>query len=128
MNKKGGIIAAWIVLALCSCHNRDGNTSEDAIPDQASELYESTLRLISLYTDSIEHATDSTQVEDIFARFNARLDSLNFAVPPDTDLRLSEGENDTLYINIENLRHLHDSRLRGLKVVKNDTCQQSMNL
>ena len=51
------------------------------------------MKAAKLYGDSIRQARDSLEAAELYARFCARLDSINFAVAPNTDLLLTEGEN-----------------------------------
>lgn len=91
-----------------SCRHRKGDEEKD----DSDRLYYSTLNLIKLYSDSLKTASDSLTVQEMFTRFNAELDSLNFSVDPDTDLLLSEGENDTMFIELSSLRKLYENRLK----------------
>lgn len=81
---------------------------------EADSLYSRTIGLIGSYSDSIATAPDSVSVSTLFARFNERLSELNFTVKADTDLLLTEGQNDTLTERLTALRSLRDSRLRSI--------------
>lgn len=76
--------------------------------EESDRLYHETLKLIKIYKDSLSRVTDPQELKDIFTNFNIRLEKLNFDVPPDTDLQLNEGKNDTLFIKISELRHIYD--------------------
>lgn len=94
---------------LASCSR--GDNREDGDRGDAPRLYSKTLALAKQYADSLRAAPDSTAAIDIFRRFHSELDSLNFSVAPDTDLLLTEGENDTIYRRLQQLRALYDGRL-----------------
>lgn len=102
-----GIALSAIVIGATSCGNSEG----DARGKSARELYEKTIRLNARYTDSLRVAKDSATVERLSKSYEEALTRLNFEYPADTDLEMSEGENDTL-VNI-NLRYvsLRDSLL-----------------
>lgn len=106
MNRKL-TVSFLIVPLLMACGSKAGEEK----PDDSDMLYKETLRLITLYTDSIGAATDSVGAEEAFAGFSAQIDSLNMAVEPNTDLLLTEGENDTIYRRITALRTLYDNKL-----------------
>lgn len=125
MNCRLLLTAITLILLLGSC---GGKQEETSVPDDATLLYHNILTLISEYSDSISHTTDSLTTQEMLTRFNSKLDSLNFAVPSDTDLELSEGENDTIFQQIENLRRIYDSQLKGMAKTEPDTCQQSTTL
>lgn len=101
-------------LLLTACGGKTEEEEETGTED-ALILYTSTLMLIRQYTDSISTAPDSLTLSQIYTRFNAKLDSVNFAVEPDTDLNLSEGQNDTLFIEMEKFRALYNQRLQHLE-------------
>ena len=116
MNK--WLAALLLPLCLTGCGNKE-EQQETASPD-ADLLYASTLKWVRLYTDSISQAPDSLLIE-IYNRFNAGLDSINFAVAPDTDLFLSEAQNDTLFMAVTKLGNLYKSRLNSYKSTLNES-------
>jgi len=85
-----GILFLPAILAGCAKKAPDSNREE------ARQLFSKSIGLIKRYTDSISAARDSTSLFDLDNRFNTSLANLNFEYPSDTDLALSEGENDTL--------------------------------
>ncbi len=78
---------------------------------QASELYQKSVRLIRLYTDSFENAQDSATLLNLNERFTSSLTALNFKYPSETCLEISEGENDTLTNLTEKIISVRDSLL-----------------
>lgn len=102
-------------LLLCAC----GRGSEKESTSQADILYSETLRIINAYADSLRVAsdtlslaTDSLAPERLMAKLNAELDSLNMSMPPNTDLQLSEAQNDTIIMALESLIDLRPKDLR----------------
>lgn len=98
-------------LSFYSC----GARQDEKRDDDSDKLYFSTLKLIRIYTDSMNSAVSYDELEGLFANFNQQLEKLNFDVRPDTDLQLNEGRNDTLFMKITALRHLYDERLSLLE-------------
>lgn len=91
------IMAIWsmilsVMLLSPSCVKKQQFT----LRDHAISLYNESRRLIKIYIDSMSHAGDSAKVEAIGARFEDKLAKLNFKYPANTDLDISEDENDTL--------------------------------
>ncbi len=86
-----GFLAA-ISLLLTGC----GHSRENAVADESRVLYEESVRLTRLYTDSIRAARDSAAVNRLDEDYEKRLTDINMRHPVDTDLAVSEGENDTL--------------------------------
>ena len=106
----------WLLsLPLFMLSSCGGSTEgEESRPPEARKLYVDIWRLTKAYVDSIRMAPDSAAAEGAFERFNARLDTVNFSVPPDTDLLLTEGENDTVFMNLMALRRVYEHKLRSL--------------
>lgn len=77
----------------------------------APSLFHKSMSLIKAYTDSMMLATDSTRVESLANGLEERLTKLNFSYPADTDLQLTEGENDTLAIVTSKFVKLKKERL-----------------
>ena len=92
---KNFIISATSILvmtALLSCHrnNNEGNH------EVARQLFMKSMYLTEKYIDSLEQAKDSAALNRIVENFNLKITSVNYEFPPDTDLDLSEEENDSL--------------------------------
>lgn len=102
-----------VALLLSACNGSVADQQE--ANDQSDRLYHASLSLIAAYTDSLRLASDSAAVNETFQRFQQELDSLNQSVPPDTDLLLTEGENDTIYMRLTTLREIYNSRLKSLE-------------
>ncbi len=79
--------------------------------EEARELYESSVKLISRFTDSVLNAKDSNLILSADKRFEHDLTALNFKYPNETCLEISEGENDTLTSMTERYVHIRDSVL-----------------
>lgn len=103
-----GLMAA--ALLTCSC----GGKEETGIRDDSDLLYGSTVRVARQYADSLRAASDSAAVIEAFNRFNTVLDSINFSVEANTDLLLTEAENDTLYREIMKVKEIYLERLEAL--------------
>ena len=96
------------LFTLASCRHEEDNSGKE----ETNKLYEGTLQLIRTYNDSLSYASDTLSVSTLFHNFNKSLEKLNFDVRPDTDLTLTEGQNDTLYMKICELRNLYDQKMK----------------
>ncbi len=92
-----------------------GQISTRSTSGEEDRLYSESTQLIKRYTDSLANTYDSTTIHNLMVHFQDRLDKINNGVPPETDLRLSEGQNDTLAMLIEKLLRTRDESLRGPK-------------
>lgn len=80
-----------VVMAL-SC----GRKVETHDHDVAKQLFEKSVRMITVYIDSVNNASDSASLQKIVNNFNVKITTLNYEFPSDTDLELNEDENDSL--------------------------------
>ncbi|MDE5976118.1 MAG: hypothetical protein K2M10_06605 [Muribaculaceae bacterium] len=95
-------------LLFISCNTND----KKEVTDSSGLLFQKSVDLINLYVDSIRNAKDSLQFQTIVRNFNWKITTLNYDFPPDTDLLLSEEENDSLiklYKKLERVKMHQDS-------------------
>lgn len=97
-----------VLFFMVSCHHEEDNTMKN----ESNKLYSGTLKLIKEYSDSLSYASDTLAVTTIFQNFNKSLEKLNFEVIPDTDLELTEGQNDTLYMKLCEIRAHYDEKMK----------------
>lgn len=109
MRKLLYIVSGLTVLSVFwSCSNSDDNS----LRPQARDLYEKSVALNHKYTDSLLSAGDSAAILRLAAEYEKQLTHLNFEYPADTDLHMSEGENDTLMSITLRFAALRDSLLK----------------
>ena len=106
-----------LTLFLIACHNQDTKSRSD----QTDILFNSTIRLLSDYTGLIKDAQDSLQVETLLEEVDKGLTSLNFSLPPETDLKLSEQENDSIIKLMEIFKQEVKNKLVTLSEISEDT-------
>ena len=105
------ILLPALAIAAAGCRNQ----GDHGQGEQARALYERSARIIVKYTDSLAQAHDSATI--------LRMDK-NYDYPSDTDLAISEGENDTLANLTLKYVSLRDSLLYRLAhplVLRNDS-------
>ena len=101
------IIACEVIFTCCMNNERKDSKGEE------DRLYAETLALIRQYSDSLEVSKDTAAIKNLMIHFQDRLDRLNNKVAPETDMRMSEGQNDTLAQMLIDLLRLRDERLLG---------------
>ena len=89
--------------------------------EEARQLFEESASLISKYTDEIKIAPDSASVDSLNERFEKKITEINFHYPSETDLNMTEQENDSLFNLLSNLKQVTTIRLQELKKTDNDT-------
>ena len=82
---------------------------------QAEEMYARICELTKTYTSRLETAPDSTDWAAECSEFEEKLDKISFSYPPDTDLLLTEGQNDTIYVLMQEYAKVRNRRVRGLR-------------
>lgn len=91
-------IRATAVVAVASLCLLSGcrNSHEKRDHALAGQLFENSLRLIRLYTDSMNNVSDSASYRRLKDDFDEKIAKVNFQFPADTDLSLTQEENDSL--------------------------------
>lgn len=106
------LASAIVIIPLSGCRKSEKETDRS----ESALLYRKTIALTSYFRDKIQAAPDTTDFNKIFAEFEDSLVKLNFSFPPDVDLLLTEGENDTIVQAIKSLTEARDSRLNAVGV------------
>lgn len=107
------ILILSLVIGFISCQKKE----DVRRTDEASVLFEKSAELIISYTQKINTAPDSAAVDSLYKTYEKHITDINFSVPPQTDLYLSEQENDSLYTLLQNLNASKSTRLSQLKVL-----------
>ena len=95
------------LLPFSSC----GNVKTDNGEAMADQLFEKSANVIKGYTDSLANVADSATLRRLKDGFNEKMSKINFQFPADTDLKLSEEENDSLIRLID--RHRRNDKGEG---------------
>lgn len=101
------LVAAVLSAGCSSSGDKDGER-------EAGNLYQESYALVKSYTDSLSKAADSAAVARLSEHFEDRITRLNFKYKADTDLEMTEQENDTLSVLLERYVIARDSRLKKL--------------
>ena len=99
---------AAICMAGCSQEHKKKDRS------QADEMYKRICRLTQDYTDRLENAPDSADWASVCSEFEDKLDKITFSYPPDTDLLMTEGQNDTIHMLMQEYVRIREDRIHGL--------------
>lgn len=111
-----------ILFLLSGCNKNKGAD----LPDPASELFISSANAILEFTKQLEHAKDSLEVDSISIQFEKELIRINFSFPPQTDYKISEQDNDSLYKLLTGWRIAKDNVLNRLSKFKTDSLEYQM--
>lgn len=85
-------VIAIICFALAGCK------TESNVKDRsdADKMFARICKLTQEYTEKLSEAPDSATWAEIYNEFEDKLEKISFSYPPDTDLLLTEGQNDTI--------------------------------
>lgn len=113
-------MAVAFVATLCvfaSCNHNNANISRQ----QARDLFVKSKSLLTAYSDSLKSAKDSAQVLGLVHHADSLITKLNFEYPVDTDLSISESENDTLINLTSRIIQMRDSLLHRFSLPPDTT-------
>lgn len=99
-------------LGMTGCREAKGNDRA-----MAEQLFAKSERIVRLYTDSVRHVRDSASLHRMEEGVNARLSNINYQFPSDTDLRLTEEENDSLIKLMDRLTSLINEKHTQLELL-----------
>lgn len=105
-----GIMATMLAIGAIGCSG--GKQSEDH--SVADSLFKAITSLTEEYTSKITTATDSAQWAAITNEYEDKLEKINFKLPADTDLMLTEGQNDTIFQLTEAYIAARDARITAI--------------
>lgn len=103
------LAASTLSLLLCACNGNRNHENNEA----ARQLFLKSKHLTEEYIDSIQHAVDSVAVSRMVENFNIKLTTVNYQFPADTDLDLTEEENDSLIRMFTRFGDTVEKRLKG---------------
>lgn len=112
-----GVLSGVTIFALASCGNKETEVGQK----DTSVLFTETLRLSESYKREMARANDTLCLDSLIQELGMKLDSLNFAIEADTDLALTEGENDTISVTLLTMREFYEKRKRELTQMPKDS-------
>ncbi len=116
-SRRNNFIFLLFLPLLCGCAKEKDQSSHIA----AGQLYKKSLSLLEAYTDSLKNARDSAHVESLDRAFDSKINAINFEFPPDTDLRMTEEENDSLIKMADRMVSTRKKRLASFAAISQDT-------
>ncbi|MCH5234321.1 MAG: hypothetical protein J1E16_03435 [Muribaculaceae bacterium] len=110
----------FAVFAFISCDR----TAVDENFEEARLLFSKSAELILETTSKINSVNDSLSVDSLINIYNKEITDINFSFPPETDLKLTEQENDSLFKLIESMHKIKAEKLKSLAFVPTDSIIQ----
>lgn len=81
---------------------------------EATEMFGKMCKLTKEYTERLTDAPDSAAWALLCSEYEEKLDKISFGYPPDTDLLLTEGQNDTIHSLMLDYIKARDGRIHDI--------------
>ena len=92
MQKKIFLIIVGLSIVGCQKSNNNSTTR-----DNANDMYDKLHSHIISYTDSLKILSDSLSIEQAINNYETKLTDIIFSYPPNTDIVMTTGQQDTLW-------------------------------
>lgn len=104
------IVLFAFVISISGCKQENHDKDRSA----ADEMFRRITRLTSNYTSKLAEISDSAEWAKLCNEFEDSLDRINFSYPPDTDLLLTEGQNDTIHTMLQLFIKDRDNKIQEI--------------
>lgn len=104
------ILLFVFVITVVGCKQENHEKDRSA----ADEMFSRIIRLTSNYTSKLAEISDSAEWAKLCNEFEDSLDRINFSYPPDTDLLLTEGQNDTIHSMLQMFIKDRDNKIQEI--------------
>lgn len=109
-------LVALAFISSCSEQQQDDRSQPD-------ELFARTVEIVKTYTDSLHSAPDTAAIARLTDSYEAAVTKLNLSYPPETDMRMTEGQQDSIWRYTRKFLEVKRSRIRHLVSHKCDTIE-----
>lgn len=107
---KFNILFLLSFLFLISC-----TKNEDKIKnEEARDLFRESAETIKEFTELISYAVKIDEIDSIQFIFEKKITDINFSFSPETDLKLTEQENDSLFKLLEEMKNVTQRKMKIL--------------
>lgn len=107
---KFNILFLLSFLFLISC-----TKNEDKIKnEEARDLFRESAETIKEFTELISYAVKIDEIDSIQFIFEKKINDINFSFSPETDLKLTEQENDSLFKLLEEMKNVTQRKMKIL--------------
>ena len=110
----------FLLILFTSCKKKTTPVNNE----DAHELFNQTSSLLVEFTDKIQLAQDSASVDSLKQLVEKHLVDINFSVRPETDYKITEEENDSLFRLMNQYRNISQEKLRSIS--QNNTLEEEL--
>lgn len=109
------IIKPVALLLLTFSLTQCGSDKKPHDRDDADDMFSRICNLTDSYTDKVAAAEDSAAWARVCIEYEDSLNKISFSYPPDTDLLLTEGQNDTIDVMMREYVLTRDRRINEIR-------------
>ena len=117
------VISLLNVMVFASCVNNDEENKNLLLPRQ---LFSQSAEILNDEIKNIFNMRDSLEVDSLHEALEKKLVDINFSYPPETDLLLTEQENDSLFKLLSLFRNIKEEKLKEFHINKTDTIENEI--
>lgn len=117
MMKKELLTSFLLLFLFIAC----GKNNDSDNYEEARLLFSQSAELIIDTTQKIELSNDSSAIDSLSRLYEKKITDINFSIPPETDLKLTEQENDSLFKLMVNMQRTKEDKLKKLAESLPDT-------
>lgn len=104
------VVIAAVCIGIFGCSKENNNKDRS----QAEDMFANICSLTKDYIKKLSEAPDSASWASVCSDYEEKLDKINFSFPPDTDLLLTEGQNDTIHTLMQEYVNMRDTRIHEI--------------
>lgn len=117
------VISLINMMVFASCVNNDEGNKNLLLPRQ---LFSQSAEILNDEIKNIFNMRDSLEVDSLHEALEKKLVDINFSYPPETDLLLTEQENDSLFKLLSVFRNIKEEKLKEFHINKTDTIENEI--
>lgn len=121
---KGFLLLFFCSAGLISCNKPLDNSSLEA----TTLLFKESTQLIKETCNKFKEAKDSTELDSLSDLFEKRFTDLNMKFPSNTDLNMTEQDNDSIFKLITLLRNIKENKLKEFSLNVDTLSTDSISL
>lgn len=112
------VLLSFFFFFLGSCKEKEVDKSQE----DARKLFDESATTIKSFINALKTSSDSLMIDSLMKAFDKKMVDTNFSFPPETDLKMTEQENDSLYKLMLDLQNLKKDKLESFSYsMENDS-------
>ena len=117
------LLVSLVLLGLSCSTNKESDNNEEA-----RLLFHRSAQLIKETTHNMKIAADSASIDSLSRLYEKKITEINFSFAPETDFKLTEQENDSLFKLIGSMKTVKYNKLKEFSIILGDSLDLQDNL